>query len=355
MSEAQPNSSQRRTLPALVEASRAMAAEVHPVQAVWRLIAALRQDLGVDRAGVFAYDATRRSLDRVTGVSAEGQPEFEPLAFALDTTHGPMADVARRTLSHYFSNRLREEYPQNTWPPRMTAHGVVPIIAGDQLLGTLNIDNALTGRPLPAEILPALFLYAGLAALPLLALYQQRERARIEEYRRRVMRDMIQAVTNGKVLLLAREEIGREWPRMGRCTEIRRVDDVPPWRDLVREAGEAAGMEPGRAKDLELCAAEAASNALFHGNGGRAAIKARGDRVRVRVADTGAGIDPHRLPEMTTVACASTKDSAGLGYTLMTDLADCVYLYTGPDGTDLIIEMCVEPQLHIPSGWADLV
>lgn len=342
-------------LPALIRACRAMAAQRSPAQALWTLVTALQEDLPVDRAGVFAYDPEREAVDLITGVGEDGLPEFGFRSYSLKTGVGPLVQVARRELPYYFSNRLREDYPQGRWPPRMTAHGIVPIIAGDVLLGTLNIDNALQGNPISEACLQPLFLYAGLAALPLFALYQQKERARTEQMRRQIMAEMLHAVTNGKVVLCEREELEQQWPPLERCWPIHSRADVPPFRDAVREVGLSAGMTPLRAGDLEVCAAEAAANALSHGDGGQACIAARGDSVRVRVTDRGAGIDPSYLPTGIVVPGASTKDSAGLGYTLIVDLADHVYLHTGPGGTDLIVEMSVEPPLNFPEAWGDLL
>lgn len=332
-----------------------MSLEATPAQALWKLVTALRQELDVDRAGVFTHDFGRGALDLITGVDAEGHPEYGTQSFRITRERSPLMDVARRERPYYFSNRLREEYPTGSWPPRMTAHAIVPIIAGDQLLGTLNVDNALTGEPLREEIIEPLSLYASLAALPLVALYQQQERERNEELRRHIMSEMLLAVTNGKVSLYDRSQMEREWPLLEDACPVQRVEDVPPWRDRVRAAGEAAGMSLERARDLELCAAEAATNALKHGAGGRATVAARGESVRVRVADSGGGIDPQSLPRATLMPGASTKASAGLGYTLMMEFADRVYLSTGKEGTDLIIEMCVEPPLNLPVGWADLI
>ena len=39
-------------LPALIRVSREVALEASPAEAVWKLVTALREDLGVDRAGV---------------------------------------------------------------------------------------------------------------------------------------------------------------------------------------------------------------------------------------------------------------------------------------------------------------
>ena len=50
MPNAQPRPTPRPALPALVEASRTMAEEAYPVQAMWKLVAALRTAVTVAQA-----------------------------------------------------------------------------------------------------------------------------------------------------------------------------------------------------------------------------------------------------------------------------------------------------------------
>lgn len=339
---------------ALARIARGMAGEIHPAQALWNLVSALRQDLCIDRAGVFAYNAGENALIHITGVSEWGEPEFGISRWTVDDEVSPLKQVARREIPYYFSNRVREEFPHCHWPAGMTAHGIVPILAGDRLMGTLNVDNCLTGRPLPETVLNSLFLYAGLAALPLFALYQRKEREREEALRRVTLRDMIQAVTGGKVTLCAHNEIREEWPPMDDAVVIEKVGDVPAWRDRVRQIALDAGMVLDRARDFELCASEAATNALLHGNGGTAAVGRVESRLRVRVVDRGTGIEADQLPPALLQPGASTGRSAGLGYTLIIEMSDRVFLYTGPDGTTLIVEMAVEPEVTFPDAWDEL-
>ncbi len=350
-----PNpSGQPNPLWALARIARGMAGEPHPAQALWNLVCALCEDLHIDRAGVFAYDAAENTLDLITGVDLHGAPEFGTNHFPVSNEVSPLMQVARRDIPHYFSNRVREEFPHFEWAPAITTHAIVPILAGDRLMGTLNVDNGLTSHPIPESTLTPLFLYAGLAALPLFALYQRKEREREEELRRSILREMIQAVTGGKVTLCGRDEIVEEWPPMDDGVAIEKVEDVPAWRDRVREIALHAGMEGDRARDFELCASEAATNALLHGNGGTAAVGRVETRLRVRVVDRGTGIDADQLPPALLQPGASTGRSAGLGYTLIIEMSDRVFLHTGPDGTTLIVEMGVEPELSFPESWDDL-
>src|SRR3569623_1696276 len=89
-------------LPALVGASRDMATERNPAQAVWDLVSALREDLGVDRAGVFAYNRERNTVELITGVGEDGHPEFGARSYSLDSGVGPLIAVARREVPYYF-------------------------------------------------------------------------------------------------------------------------------------------------------------------------------------------------------------------------------------------------------------
>jgi anti-sigma regulatory factor (Ser/Thr protein kinase) len=102
-------------------------------------------------------------------------------------------------------------------------------------------------------------------------------------------------------------------------------------------------MSDARVTDLILCASEAATNALVHGDGGLARVQCLGAQVRVRVEDCGAGIHPDHLPRATLMKGWSTRASMGLGFTVMKEAADRIHLHTGPSGTTVIVEMGVTP------------
>jgi anti-sigma regulatory factor (Ser/Thr protein kinase) len=348
------------TLSALAEASRRMSAEPSPAQALWHLVCALRSDLSVDRAGVFAYHHPTRVMEHVAGVGRNGEAEFGGRSFYIDDESHPIKRVARREVEYFFSHDVSVDYPPGPWSPGVKAHAIVPIIAGDELVGALAVDNCLSGNDLSPDILDPLFLYAGLAALPLFALYQRKERERVELMRRHIHREVLYAVTNGKICLCDRHEIEAEWPRSGGALPIEREYHIREVREAARRAGEASGMAAERAADLGLCASEAATNALLHGCGGDAAVEWRSGSVRIRVSDQGRGISPDDLPRATLLRGWSSRASMGLGFTVINETADRVFLYTGPDGTVVILEMSVEPPADFfpglnPMLWADEV
>jgi len=327
----------------LAQASRELSSEPDAVKGLWKLICALREDLGVDRAGVFAYDSQSRSLDRVAGVDRNGQAEYSGQCFQIDALDFPLFRVARREIPYYLSEDARPDYPDGSPADGVRALAIIPIMAGDELLGVLCADNCLTGRPIPEALLQPFFLYAGLAALPLFALYQKKERERLEATRRHILREMLYSVTSGKIILCDRPELEAEWPRMDGAIQIQREEDVRVVREAARALGAEAGMDADRLADFALCASEGATNALLHGNGGAACVAYQDGKVRIRIIDYGAGIDPENLPRATLLKGWSGRASTGLGFTVMNEIADRLYLHTGADGTMLIMEMGITP------------
>ena len=342
------------SLATLARVSRDIATEPDPVQALWHLVSALREDLHVDRAGIFLYQRHRRTLDRVVGVDRHGQPEFGREVTEVREAAHPLMEVARGVVPHYLSNTLRVEYPECAFTPGVTALAVIPIIVGEELLGILAADNCLRGRPLPEELVGPLFVYAGLSALPLFALYQQQERERTDALRRQLLREVLFAVTSGKIHLQEKAEIEAEWPTLENALPCRQLEDIPAVRDAARKLALQAGMTEERAASFELTAAEASTNALLHGNGGSTAFGQGEGCVRVRVTDHGTGIPDADLPPALLLAGKTSKASAGLGFTLIIENADRLFLNTGPDGTTVIVEMAIEVELKIPEAWANL-
>ena len=345
-------------LEALAAASRRIAAESDPTEALWHLVCTLRDDLGIDRAGVFSYCPVTRSIDHVAGVGRNGRAEFSGRCFSVDGEPHPIKRVASREIPYFLSHDVQREYPDFPWTPGVEAHAIVPIIAGDALVGALAVDNCFSHRDLSVELLEPLFLYAGLAALPLFALYQRKERERTEAMRRHIHREVLFAVTNGKICLCDRDQIETEWPCGRTELPISREFHVREVRQAARSVARDAGMDDDRAADLGLCASEAATNALLHGCGGYASVEGRDGVVRIRVSDHGRGISPDDLPRATLLKGWSSRASMGLGFTVINETADRMFLYTGPDGTTVIIEMAVEMKSDLfadinPLLWED--
>jgi hypothetical protein len=65
--------------------------------------------------------------------------------------------------------------------------------------------------------------------------------------------------------------------------------------------------------------------------------------VYVFVADTGRGITLENLPKALTPGWSS-EPSLGMGFTLMLEMSDAIWLSTGAFGTTLCVEKSVSPR-----------
>jgi anti-sigma regulatory factor (Ser/Thr protein kinase) len=343
------------TLEALASVSQKISYEPDSSQALWQLMCALRKDLDIDRAGVFSYNPATQAMEHIAGVGRNGMAEFSGRSFPVEGVPHPLRQIARREIPYYFSRDATRDFPDFPWAEGVRSHVIIPIIAGDELMGALAVDNCFSGKPLSRSILEPLFLYAGLAALPLFAIYQKAERERIDAMRRGIHREVLFAVTSGKICLCDRDEISREWPAPRPELPILREYHIRDVREAAKHAGVDAGMDEERAADLGLCASEAATNALLHGRGGSAVVEHRGGQVRIRVADQGQGIDPDNLPRATLLKGWSSQASMGLGFTVINETADRIFLYTGADGTVIIIEMSAQSTSDYLSNFNPLL
>jgi PAS domain S-box-containing protein len=163
-----------------------------------------------------------------------------------------------------------------------------------------------------------------------------------ESEKKRFYRDAIRSVTQGKLHLVDEGEIPVEGERLLE-TSLESPDDDRASRKMLRAAAESAGMSTERARELVMAAGEAATNAVKHASNGRAEVFSAPDRIIVRISDHGAGIPEQDLPATLLQPGFSTKVSLGMGYTLMLQLADRVWLSTGPAGTVVQVEKWLKP------------
>ena len=119
--------------------------------------------------------------------------------------------------------------------------------------------------------------------------------------------------------------------------------DLGRIRREVSDSCEAAGLDEERLSRFSICLGEALTNALKHAGGGTATLHRVAGRVIVLVSDEGPGIGELNLPEVALAPGYSTAGTLGMGYKVMISFADRVYLYTGPDGTVVGLEMELVP------------
>jgi anti-sigma regulatory factor (Ser/Thr protein kinase) len=223
----------------------------------------------------------------------------------------------------------------------------VPLTAGaGRAIGVMQVLNGKS-EPLSEADLPVLEILGGAAAVAIETARLHEELLDQEAERRRFACDVLCCVTGGKLRMVEPTEI----PLAGRRVANITLDEPSAYSEVRRtlcELAEDAEMDPDRAADMVLAAGEAASNAMKHGHQPRVEIRRTAERLIARVSDEGPGIRPRDLPKVLFQAGFSTKISLGMGYTLMLELADCVWLATGPSGTIIQVEKLIrEPSVDL--------
>lgn len=146
-------------------------------------------------------------------------------------------------------------------------------------------------------------------------------------------REMARVATHDKLILCDHADIPRapdvETFAIHSAADVRRV------RHYAAAMAGSGNWSDARSYALQLCIGEAGTNAIRHA--GAAAFRAWADEdnsVTFRISDAGRGIELNRIPAALRPGC-STGSSLGLGFTLMLELADRIYLATDDTGTTL--------------------
>lgn len=188
-------------------------------------------------------------------------------------------------------------------------------------------------------------------------LAHERERA-MEAHKREFYRRTILAATEGKLLIAEPEEIfAMAGPVIARW-RIDSLKDVERVRDEIRYLAMEQGMDESRAYCFVGCTVEAVANVYKHAGGGDVALHRRPDSLMLVVSDRGPGIAALSLPDVALTKGYSTAASLGMGYKVMIEFSDMIYLATSPEGTVVAIEMKIQPEishrdtmLEKLSGW----
>ncbi|MHB1000855.1 MAG: PAS domain S-box protein [Armatimonadota bacterium] len=166
---------------------------------------------------------------------------------------------------------------------------------------------------------------------------------KLEFYRRTIL-----AATDGKLVITERLEIERIAKLTLASWRINSPDDLATIRHVAAEIAESEGMDENKIGDFILAFGEASTNALKHAGSGTASIHRQQDRLMFVVSDNGPGIAVLSLPEVALRRGYSTAGTLGMGYKVMIQLADKVYLATGAEGTTIGIEMSLHHSMEIP-------
>jgi anti-sigma regulatory factor (Ser/Thr protein kinase) len=130
----------------------------------------------------------------------------------------------------------------------------------------------------------------------------------------------------------------------GSPVNIQEPRDVGRVRRAAAVRAAEIGMEMARADDLSLAVGEAVSNVLKHAGNGTAHVWRNDHTVFVHVSDNGGGITAANIPKALTLGWSS-EVSLGMGFTLMLEMADALWLATGSHGTTVCIEKTTQAGL----------
>lgn len=219
----------------------------------------------------------------------------------------------------------------------------IPLMAGKQHIGFLWLachDASVMTR----NWVSLLISIGHQLALAVVNALSVEARLREEARQKQFYRDAVCAITNGKLSLVDRSELTEicaDTTLLGELL-IRDKEDIQNARKLTEKVLAEQGFADERIFDIATCVSEAATNTLLHGKGGRMSISTtsaeRPAGVRIMLEDGGPGINFSELPHAILKRGYSSAVSMGLGYTLILDMMDAVYLATDAQGTALIME-----------------
>jgi anti-sigma regulatory factor (Ser/Thr protein kinase) len=148
--------------------------------------------------------------------------------------------------------------------------------------------------------------------------------------------DVLDAVTGGKLILMAPEEIENSLGVVVLSpAEISRPEDISEARERIANF---LARVTTRTADIETSLSEALTNALTHAKHGQYWIARAGESLQIVVADSGPGIDFRTLPKATLLPGFSTTQSLGMGFTIMLNLSDRLLLSSEPGRTLVVLE-----------------
>jgi anti-sigma regulatory factor (Ser/Thr protein kinase) len=168
-----------------------------------------------------------------------------------------------------------------------------------------------------------------------------------EEHRQTFSREVLYAVTGSRLMLCDLTELRAMIAgKQALAFPLKDTQDVSALRGALRET--VVGMNLGmREDDLFICATEAASNAIKHGNGGEAEAYIDHDELCLVIADHGPGISPANLARATLERGFSTQVSLGMGFIMMLEAADTLVLCTSEKGTTVLMRVSSRPRISM--------
>jgi PAS domain S-box-containing protein len=157
---------------------------------VRQVILQVRETLGFDRASVWLYHPDTHTLQGLLGTSRKGEITDEThLVLQLEEDDPEWSPLLQSDKGYFLIQDYEKRLPLSEKLTDMTGvrqHLTVPLRSGGRLLGLLFADNLITQRQIDEEtVIPAIQIFAGLAATAILSSLEMKETERANHERER--------------------------------------------------------------------------------------------------------------------------------------------------------------------------
>ena len=157
---------------------------------------------------------------------------------------------------------------------------------------------------------------------------------------RRAYATVFSAVTGDKLIFMTKEEIEASLgARVGESMRVTSFEELAQMRSNLRSIMQKYFPHLRESEMLVIAACEAVTNSVKHADGGQVQVSVKGRIAQVAVTDFGPGIDFSILPKATLIAGYSTRQSLGMGFSLMLEVCERVLLATQPGFTSIVLEV----------------
>jgi PAS domain S-box-containing protein len=174
------------------------------------------------------------------------------------------------------------------------------------------------------------------------------EHKQFEDRQREFYRRTILAATDGKLQLTEKKEIEKIAGFPATVFKVENAEDFRNIRNAVADIALSLGIDETRAGDYVVAVGEAVTNAIKHAGGAEVSIDSTPEAIITIISDNGPGIEAMSIPEVALKKGYTTTGTLGMGYKVMTSIADKVYLATGSWGTIVGIKMSIKPTEIMP-------
>ncbi len=111
-------------------------------------VSVIRDHIGLDRAGIFLFDAEKEEWHGVSGTDEDGKPRDERwIALPKDPQH-PLLRAQRGEGDEFFVENFEAEFPADEFMRGVKNCYCIALRAHHHLLGGISVDNALSGWPI---------------------------------------------------------------------------------------------------------------------------------------------------------------------------------------------------------------